>query len=217
MEDFLQSLVQNTQGFGAYLTVFSILIACGLGVPLPEDISLILGGVLVHRGGAELPWMMLVAMVGILAGDSLIFAAGRRLGAHLGTQPGGLLGRVVTLEKLQKAAVLFEKYGDRIVMIARFMPGVRAVTYFAAGSSGMKYWRFILFDGIAALVSAPVFVYLGYFFGDELQKLINGLRQGQKGVFLGLGIAIAAYLLFRYFKHRRATVSPAPTPRADSQ
>lgn len=210
MEDFLQALVQNTQGLGAYLTVFGILMACGLGVPLPEDISLILGGVLVYREAAQLPWMMLTAMVGILGGDSLIFAAGRRVGSHLGSQPGGLLGRVVTAEKLQKVAQLFERYGDRIVMIARFMPGVRAVTYFAAGSSGMKYSRFILFDGLAALISAPAFVYLGFFFGGELERLINGLRQGQRGVFLGLGILVAGYLLLRVWRNRRAAAKLDP-------
>ena len=63
---------------------------------------------------------------------------------------------------------LFAAHGQKIVMAARFLPGVRAVTYFTAGSARMPYLRFILWDGFAALVSAPVFVWLGFHFGEKL-------------------------------------------------
>ena len=84
MQDFLTNLLGSTQGFFAYVTVFGILVACGLGVPLPEDISLILGGFLAHKGAANLTVMMVVGFLGILVGDSLIFYAGRRLGSKVG-------------------------------------------------------------------------------------------------------------------------------------
>ena len=79
MQELLTHMLGDAQGFVAYATVFSILVACGLGIPLPEDISLILGGFLAHKGAANLPMMMVVGFAGILAGDSLIFLAGRRL------------------------------------------------------------------------------------------------------------------------------------------
>jgi membrane protein DedA with SNARE-associated domain len=210
VEEFLLSLPDKIDGGFSYAIVFAILVACGLGVPLPEDISLILGGFLAYEGKAQLVPMMGVGLLGIIVGDSLIFFAGRRLGTHVGTQPKGLLARVVTPEKRATVAGLFQKHGEKIVMIARFLPGVRAVTYFTAGSVHMKYRRFILFDGLAALVSAPLFVFLGHHFGDELHMLIDGIRKGQTWVFIVLGAAVALYLVVRWRRGRRQPAKAEP-------
>jgi membrane protein DedA with SNARE-associated domain len=204
VQEILTSLLGDTQGFIAYATVFLILLACGLGVPLPEDISLILGGFLAHKGAANLPIMMVVGFVGILAGDSLIFYFGRRLGTKVGTKPNGFFARVITPEKRAKVEGLFAIHGQKIVMIARFMPGVRAVTYFTAGSVGMPYWRFIFWDGLAALLSAPVFVFLGYYFGNELDKLISVLKESQYIVFGGLVVFGIGFYLWRRRKAAKA-------------
>jgi membrane protein DedA with SNARE-associated domain len=176
--------------------VFAILVACGLGVPLPEDISLLLGGYLAHKGAAHLPIMMAVGFVGILVGDSLIFFAGRRIGGNVGKK-GGFFARIVTPEKRAKVEGLFGRHGSKIVMIARFMPGVRAVTYFTAGSSGMSFWRFIVWDGLAALASAPVFVWLGAKYGDKLDWLIEQVHQGQYYVFGAIGALGLGFFLWR--------------------
>jgi membrane protein DedA with SNARE-associated domain len=95
---------------------------------------------------------------------------------------------------------LFEKHGQKIVMIARFMPGVRAVTYFTAGSVGMPYWRFILWDGLAALLSAPMFVFLGFHFGSELDFLIDKIKEGQTYVLTGMAVIAAGWFLWRWRK-----------------
>jgi membrane protein DedA with SNARE-associated domain len=204
VEELLTSLLSDTQGVFAYATVFLILLACGLGVPLPEDISLILGGFLAHKGAANLPVMMVVGFAGILAGDSLIFYFGRRLGSKVGRKPGGFFARVITPEKRAKVEGLFEKHGHKVVMVARFMPGVRAVTYFSAGSVGMPYWRFIFWDGLAALLSAPVFVYLGFHFGSELDFLISKLKEGQ---YVVLGVLAVIGLGWFLWKRRKAAIA----------
>ncbi len=204
MEDFLVNLVgQASSGVFAYGLVFLILLACGLGVPLPEDVSLILGGFLVHQGKADLTLMMLTGYVGIIVGDSIIFFAGRRLGSNVGRKPGGFFARVVTPEKRARVEALFQKHGEKIVFFARFLPGVRAVTYFTAGSVGLRYWKFALFDSIAALISAPVFIYLGNRFGGELETLFANLRKGQTRVLVGAAIAAVLYVGFRVWKARR--------------
>jgi membrane protein DedA with SNARE-associated domain len=197
VQEFLTNLLGNTHGFLAYAAVFGVLVACGLGVPLPEDISLILGGFLAHKGAASLPMMMFIGFAGILVGDSLIFMAGRRLGSQVGRSPTGFFARVVTPEKRARVEGMFALHGQKIVMIARFLPGVRAVTYFTAGSAGMSYWRFIFWDGLAALLSAPFFVWLGFHFGDKLDYGIELLKDGQLVVFGGLAVLGLAVFLWR--------------------
>ena len=73
------------------------------------------------------------------------------------------------------------------------MPGVRAVTYFVAGSAGMPYARFICFDGLAALLSAPLFVLLGYRFGKHLQHVIELMKQYQ---LIAVGVLLGTVLLW---------------------
>ena len=55
-------------------------------------------------------------------------------------------------------------------MVARFLPGLRAPTYFTVGHSRVPFWEFLLFDGLAALVSAPLWVCLGFWFGDDIER-----------------------------------------------
>jgi membrane protein DedA with SNARE-associated domain len=206
VQDFLTNLLGSTHGFFAYAAVFGILVACGLGVPLPEDISLILGGFLAHKGAASLPMMMVIGFAGILVGDSLIFYAGRRLGTQVGRSPGGFLARVVTPEKRARVEGLFALHGQKIVMIARFLPGVRAVTYFTAGSAGMSYWRFIFWDGLAAILSAPFFVWLGFAFGDKLDYAIDRMKEGQLVV---LGVLVVGGLGLFLWRKRLASLRGA--------
>jgi membrane protein DedA with SNARE-associated domain len=176
----------------AYLSIFAVLVACGLGVPLPEDISLILGGFLVYKGVASLWVMVATGFCGILVGDSLIYLAGRRVGRRVRTGHGWL-ARVVTPARRIQVEGLFARHGEKIVILARFMPGVRAVTYFTAGSAGMPYPRFICFDGLAALGSAPLFVLLGYRFGRHLQQVIELMKRYQ---LIAVGLLLATVLLW---------------------
>lgn len=227
MDDFLLSLIGGASGgLGAYLLVFGILVICGLGVPMPEDISLILGGFLAFQGKADLSIMMLVGYLGILVGDSIIFFAGRRIGSKVGQSPNGLIGRVITPEKRARVETLFKRQGEKIVMLARFMPGVRTVTYFTAGSVGMRYVRFALFDSLAALVSAPVFVYLGFRFGGELDWLFEQIKNGQRTVLLVLvAVGLIGFLVYRWRSRRekrlnaealRSTVAAEAPARTDA-
>lgn len=216
MEELLKGLLLGSNGLGAYSLVFIVLVVCGLGVPLPEDISLIFGGFLAYEGAVRLPWMMVVGFVGILVGDSLIYSAGRRMGNRANVSKG-FLSKVVTPEKRAKVAELFAVHGQKIVMIARFLPGVRAVTYFTAGSARMSYWRFILFDGLAALASAPLFVYLGYHFGGELEYLIHLLKQGQLAAIGAVAAVLVAYVAFRQYRKRAAKKRAAEAEAAPAQ
>src|ERR1700704_1574340 len=77
------------------------------------------------------------------------------------------LARHIPGEKVQRTIQTFAKHGPKFIMAARFVPGLRAVTYFVAGTTGVPYWKFILYDGLAACVSAPAWVYLGWWAGQH--------------------------------------------------
>lgn len=206
MKDWLIALLESTAGFTAYGLVFVILLAAGFGLPLPEDIPLVMGGVLVHRGQANLYVMIAVGYLGIIIGDSIMFSLGRRFEGRV----PGLLKRIITSERRQRVEELFKKHGEKIVMIARFLPGVRTVTYFTAGSVGMSYVRFAIYDSIAALASAPIFVVLGYYFGADIDSLLERIAHGERNVIIALVVIVIVGVLISRWRAR----NNAPPPKA---
>jgi membrane protein DedA with SNARE-associated domain len=158
MKEWLFGFLMHFHGPAAYVGVLFVLITCGLGVPLPEDVPLISGGWLIARGGS-LPLMMLTGLAGILIGDTIIFRAGSTYGLRLLETR---VGKHIPGERVARTIALFEKHGAKFIMVARFVPGLRAVTYFVAGTTGVPYWKFIAYDGLAACVSAPAWIYLGW-------------------------------------------------------
>jgi len=204
VENLLKALLVGSHGWAAYGTIFGVLVACGVGVPFPEDVSLIFGGYLVFHGSANLPMMVATGFLGILVGDSLIYWAGRRLGDRARTDHGRLLRRLLTPERRAKVEALFARHGEKIVMAARFMPGVRAVSFFTAGSAGMPYARFICFDGLAALASAPAFVFLGFRFGRQLQRVIELLKRFQIATAAAILVIVCGWILWRRWRDNRS-------------
>jgi membrane protein DedA with SNARE-associated domain len=192
-------------GPAGYVGVFSLLVACGLGLPLPEDIALISGGYLAAtpHGVGSVWLMMLTGLAGILVGDSIIFKAGRDYGdALLETR----LGRHIPRDRVAKIREVFARHGPKFIMVARFMPGVRAVTYFVAGSSRVSYWVFLTYDGLAALISAPAWVWLGYWAGKNhaLRRALHMAGQFQKTLAVVIALAALVGLLVWLVRKRRA-------------
>lgn len=207
----LIDLLAFIQPYGAwsYFIIFGVLIACGFGLPIPEDVTLVTAGILAARGIIDFKLAVLLCMGGVLLGDGIVFTLGRTMGQKL---RGSRIGRVILSPKRDDAVKsLIARYGDKIIFMARFMPGFRTPLFFATGSYHVPFWKFLALDGLAALVSAPLWVYVGFLFGanlEELEKVIRRFQYGIYGVLGGLIILfIAGILLKRRIARSANTVS----------
>lgn len=186
-------MLTTAHGTLAYSLVFGFLIACGLGLPLPEDVALVTGGYLSFVGAANLWLMVLFALAGILGGDLLVYAAGRRYGQELAQVHW--LHRYLTDEKRHRVEGYFARYGQGLVMAARFLPGLRVVTYFSAGASSMGLWKFLVFDAIAACVSAPIWIFTGRRLGHHVQAALELVARAH-WIFMGIAAIIGLIIAF---------------------
>ena len=204
-------IITGFAGAAGYAAVLGALLLCGLGVPVPEDIVLLSGGYIASEASHPVMPMMLVGLVGIVAGDSIIFGMGRSKGIELAERT--FLRRYLTPERLARVDVLFRRHGEKILVAARFLPGLRAVTFFTAGAIKVPYWKFLVLDGLAALVSAPVWVYLGYAYGHTV---LAEAKKWQGYILAGLAVLIVAALVYRRWKRSRQPGGnlPAPPPAA---
>lgn len=131
-----------------------------------EDLACISGGLLVARGALGFGYATAGCLGGIVLGDVLLFLAGRWLGARaLRRRP---FRWFLKPEGVERCAALFQRRGAMLVLLARFMPGLRLPTYFAAGATGMKLRWFLLYFLIAAVVWTPVLVGAAALIGDPI-------------------------------------------------
>lgn len=187
-----------------YAAVFFVLLACGFGVPIPEDITLVAGGIISGLGHANVHLMVVVSLLGVLIGDGLMFTAGRVWGSKiLRFRP---IARVMTPKRYNQVQEKFDKYGNRVLFVARFLPGLRAPIYITAGISGkVSYTQFLIMDGLAALISVPIWVYLGDFGAENIDWLMAKVHQLQSGVFIAIGVG-AVFLGFLWWKKRQRLI-----------
>jgi membrane protein DedA with SNARE-associated domain len=160
---------------------FLMLLLCGLGLPLPEDVVLISAGALGQIDGRSWIEVSVVMYGGVMLGDSILFFAGRFLGGRL--RSALWFQRYFSHQKQAKVQHLFERYHSWVLFVGRFLPGLRAPIFFTAGSTRVKFWKFFCFDGLAALISVPFFVWLGHWlwekFKDDIAKLEKALSRTQ--------------------------------------
>lgn len=189
----LAELLLGFQGPTAYLVVFVILLACGCGVPIPEDITLIAAGILAYAKAANVYGMIAVGLAGVMIGDGTMFFLGRRYG--LAVAKKGFLAKLLPEARLNKVAAVLQKRGNKILFAARFMPGLRSPLFFTAGALGVPARAFILYDGLAALISVPAIVYSVYYFGDQMELVIANIQRANHGivaVIVTVGVVIFA-------------------------
>jgi membrane protein DedA with SNARE-associated domain len=190
-----------------YVGLFALLIAAGLGVPFPEDVTLMTGGYLARQGVTSLWPTLVIGYVGVVIGDLLIFRVGRRLKQGVYTHPR--LGRLLTPKRRQWMEEHFRKRGILTVVIGRHTAGLRAPTFLIAGTSDMPTWKFLLADAFSSILTVPAVTYLGYLFADNLEKArhqVHRIELWGLGVLLLVGLAIFVY---HVLQRRRVAGEPA--------
>ena len=186
-----------------YWAVLFVLIICGFGVPIPEDITLVSGGVIagLYPESVNSHLMLLVSMIGVLAGDSCMYWLGRIYGTRiLRFRP---MRKVLTLQRLKMVREKFAQYGNRVLFVARFLPGLRAPIYMVSGiTRRVSYTRFVLIDFCAAIISVPIWVYLGDFGASNLDWLHAQIKKGQSVIYILIALLVV-YLFWKWHKNRK--------------
>jgi len=203
---FLPYLEQFT-----YAAAFILLLAAGVGVPLPEDIPILLSGYLSHRGVMRLAIALPVCFSGVLIGDACLFLLARH-GAQSLRRRRRLAGHVSS-DRLARARALVSRYGVGAVVVARHVAGLRVAVFAAAGAAGMSFRRFIIWDAISASASVPLMIMLGYFFADRLEELLHHIHHVEHWAFAVALLAAIVALVHWQWSDRLPAWWPGSTDR----
>jgi len=214
----MQEWILAQSGAVIYLSLSLMLAGGALGLPIPEDIPLLLGGVLIHIGKTDPVLTFLVCYLSVVAGDVFIFSIGRYFGPKIfklrWMQPRK------TRTKLKRIRLGLERRSVLMIFLARHLFYLRTLTFLSCGALRMRYSRFIFADALAALISVPLMLIIGYFAAgsfEHMNKLLNEAKLASLVVFL---MAVVGYFIYRRLKSKVETleeVEAADLAISDSQ
>jgi membrane protein DedA with SNARE-associated domain len=160
-----------------YLAPFTLLLLCGVGLPLPEEVALIGSGILLHQGNVEAVPIIVLCSFAILLGDSIPYWLGRHYG--LAALKARWVAKILHPERFATLERRFAEKGNWAIFTCRFLPGLRIPGYFVAGTLRMGYARFLLLDSLGVLVSVPASILVAAWVGgtfDEISQKVRGLH-----------------------------------------
>ena len=192
--------LQTLDGLPAYALLFALLFSCGIGAPINEDILLLAAAALTLHGVMDPVPLMIVSWFGLIAGDALVFHWGHRFGARMLRHRWG--ARIVSPQRLEGLQDTMRRYGPAYIFVVRFLPGIRTMLFFAAGSLKMPYRHLFVFDGIAAAIELPLLVYTVRYIGGRWQEITGWIRASADVLTIALVVVLVA--AFAYGRWRRA-------------
>jgi len=213
MESML-AMLQALQGWPAYLLVFGLLLGSGFGLPVNEDILLLVAAALTLRGVMEPLPLAAVAWCGVLCADGLIFHWGRRFGTRLLRHR--LAARALPAARLLAMERAMQRWGPGFIFFARFLPGLRTALLFAAGSMNIRYRHLFLFDGAAAVIELPLLIWGVRYVGGRWEDIVGGLQRWQDWLLPAVALAVVALVLL-WWRRRARAARMAAAPAAANE
>ena len=172
-------------------------IALLVGTFLEGETILILAGFAAHLGYLHLPWVILVAFLGTLSGDQLFFYLGRRQSRFV------LDKHPAWQRRLDRVERLFERYQTLLILGFRFLYGLRTVTPFVLGRSGVAPGYFFVLNTVGALVWSLVVGIGGYLFGNLLKIIMGDIKRYELEAFGAIAIIGGLIWGFYFYRSRR--------------
>jgi membrane protein DedA with SNARE-associated domain len=148
-----------------YLAVFGAVLVEGFGIPAPGQTMLMAGSILAARGGMSIEWVLVLAFLAAVLGNSLGYLLGRWGGRLILEKVGISETRMLRMESL------FNRYGGGVVFVGRFFDGLRQLSGIVAGTLEMPWWKFTVFNVLGA-VTWTVLWGLGVYFLDQDIKTV---------------------------------------------
>lgn len=139
-----------------------------IGFFFPGDTLLLSAGVFAAAGKLSLASIMVVVSIAAILGDNTGYHIGKRYGRRLFRKPDGV---VFKQEYVHKSELFFDKYGDKTMLFAHFVPVIRTFAPPVAGVGKMRYRSFVIYDAIGDIAWSIIVTLVGYWFGTKIPNL----------------------------------------------
>jgi len=200
--DFLHNslqLIEHYMLIYGYWAVFFGVMLENAGVPVPGETILLIAGYFAATGHFNLALVMLIAATGAVIGDNIGFAIGHHYGRGFLLRVGRFF--FLTPKRLEHMENYFESHGNKTILVARFITGLRVFAALLAGASRKMPWRvFVVYNMAGAVLWSVVITTLGYLFGASLPLLVKWV--GRSGTILLIAAIVVGVIVWRVRRHR---------------
>jgi membrane protein DedA with SNARE-associated domain len=179
----------------SYLGLFMFLALTGCGLPLPEEVALVLAGVLSNQGVLRPEFALASCILGTLAGDTLTYSIGYHWGRNL-VEAHPRLSKLLHAENGKKFEAAVNSHAFKVMLISRFIIGVRASVYLTAGVVRIPYRRFLMYDLVCVSVMVSTIFFLAYSFGDDVLRWVRRAEWTATGAVVAV-IVVVGIVLYR--------------------
>jgi membrane protein DedA with SNARE-associated domain len=190
-----------------YRGIFICIFMGNLGIPVPEELVLVVAGALAGRKDLDLATLYVVAILSAVTGDSCGFLAGRTGGQQVFEWLAGKFHFV--RRRYQHLQTFFQAHGNSAVFLARFVMGARFMAGPMAGAAGMPFWSFLGWNLLGACVWCFLVITLGYFVGNQLDWVVHLVEEGGHWIAVAvfLAVVVTVCLLWRRKGHHQKHLS----------
>jgi membrane protein DedA with SNARE-associated domain len=183
-----------------YVGIFTLLILGEIGLPFPEDATLILSGFLIAQKVTKPLPTILVVYCGLLLTDFSLYWVGKKYGRKVIEHKR--FRRILSAEKLSALEVKFKKWGIYVVFVGRHFLGIRAQIFLAAGVMRMSTLKFIIADAASAILTMTLMIGIGFFGGNSIEIVRKDLKRIEHVGILILAILFTGWMIYKYFRNR---------------
>ena len=198
LENSLQLIEQYMHLYGYWAVFFGVMLE-NAGLPIPGETILLIGGYFCSQGELNLPLVMLIAATGAVIGDNIGFAIGHHYGRGILLRFGRFI--FLTPQRLDHLTNYFASHGNKTILIARFVTGLRVFAAILAGASKMPWRIFVVYNIAGAILWSVVISSLGYLFGQTLPLLVKWV--GRSGTILLIAAIVIGIVVWRIRAHRK--------------
>lgn len=178
--------------------------------PSPSDIIIVIIGALIPAGTVAFVPALLLCAIGSEAGFLFLYYLGKKTHGHIEGKKGL---KFLSGDLMKTTREWFHKYGFTIILLNRFISGIRSVISFFAGVSHLPFSKTLVLSSISALIWHAVLLLLGYFFGSYVTQIDYYLKV--YGEIIGILCAVgAALFLYRYLKHKKTIAVSEDEPNS---
>jgi membrane protein DedA with SNARE-associated domain len=209
---FLNSLAAPLDHFGYWAVLLLVMIE-DFGIPVPGETVLIAASVYAGAGRLNVVAVAVVAFVAAVTGDNIGFAIGHYGGRALVLRWGRHVR--LTTERLDKAEAFFNRHGAWIITVARFIEVLRQANGIVAGTTGMRWLRFLAFNALGAALWVGTWVSLGYLAGGHIGTIYHYITEYFFYLLIALAVLLAGYITWRVLRRRRRAAPDGERPSTD--
>jgi membrane protein DedA with SNARE-associated domain len=180
----------------SYIGFFLFIALTGCGLPIPEEAAIVVAGVLSSQNQLDWRIAFAVCLAGAVVGDTCMYAIGHRWGHGIFTSHPRF-AKLFASDNEQQFQKAVEAHALKVMLLARFLVGIRAPVYVMTGVVRLPFRRFLIYDVISASLVVAVVFGLSYLFGEQVTEWVKHAETRATIIVVLIVIAVLAILYYR--------------------